>query len=595
MEDWKDLNLDSDSERIETPEPPGSGVYDVPKIPDAPMKPVGNGVYDVPKIPDASMKPVGNGVYDVPKIPEAPMKPAGNGVLDVPKIPDAPMKPEGNGALDVPQSPEAAVEPAEDSTLDVPPERPERPEIPWEGLFDVPRADAYRREPSQSPYAATGKATEARGVVDEILYEAGASAYRPQAAQIPQTAQIPPQPAENRQQKPKKKQLMGWIWLLIGLLAGFGLGFLTARLTQGKPEEPARPGMSAQSIPSEGSVSGQLRIADDAAISTMPAVVYEENVSSVVGIVAEGSSQNYWGQSSSVASVGTGFIISEEGYLLTNYHVVQGSSKVTVMLYDGRELPAELVGYDGGICDLALLKIEADDLKPVTFGSSDSLIVGQQVCAIGNPLGELTYSLTVGYISAKDRLISTDGSPINMLQTDCTINSGNSGGPLFDMNGNVIGITTAKYSGTTSTGTTVEGIGFAIPIDDVVVLLDDLQTYGRVTTQPYLGVSVQISAPVGDYPPGAYIKEVVKGGAADQAGILADDMITGIGDYEVDSYNGLVSAMRHYHAGDTVEIRIWRAGESLSLTLTFAARPSEEPTQTTEPAETQSPFGWSFP
>ena len=142
---------------------------------------------------------------------------------------------------------------------------------------------------------------------------------------------------------------------------------------------------------------------------------------------------NAWGQSSSVASVGTGFIISEDGYVLTNYHVVDGARKLTVMLSDRQEYEATLVGYDSDICDLALLKIDATGLQPVTFGDSDKLLVGQQVCAIGNPLGELTYTLTVGYVSAKDRIINTDGTPINMLQTDCTINAGNSGGPLFDM------------------------------------------------------------------------------------------------------------------------------------------------------------------
>ncbi len=538
--------------------------------------------------------PVTDNVPDVPQVTDAlPETDAAGGVPDVPPVTDAlPETDAGDSVPDVPPTTDAPGEAAAP--------------LAWENAFDIPQQNPFG---AAQPYVQNPPRWEGQGsaqpigVVDAILKEAGAQPTQPRQPS-PRPQSVTP--------APQKKKSRGWIWLLVGLIAGllvgFGVGFWSGRLAAHRTEKVEQPDLSipeetvadAPNDPEEtleDAVSGQIQQAGEAAIATLPSEVYKNNVASVVGVLSEGSATNHWGETAETASFGTGFIISSDGYLLTNYHVVQGGSKVTVMLYDGRELPATVVGYDGGICDVALLKVEADGLQAVTFGSSDDLIVGEQVCAIGNPLGELTYSLTVGYVSAKDRLISTDGTPINMLQTDCTINSGNSGGPLFDMHGNVIGITTAKYSGTTSSGTTVEGIGFAIPIDDVIVLLDDLQTYGRVTTQPYLGVTVRISAPVGDYPAGAYINDVVEGGAAFLAGMQGGDLITRIGDYPVNSYNGLVSALRHYHAGDTVEIDVWRAGETLTLHLTFDSRPSQEPAQSTEPEPTEpsSPFGWGFP
>jgi S1-C subfamily serine protease len=169
---------------------------------------------------------------------------------------------------------------------------------------------------------------------------------------------------------------------------------------------------------------------------------------------------------------------------------IEDANSVKVTLYNGKEYDAKLVGTDS-VNDVALLKIEATGLQAVTVGDSDKIEVGEQVVAIGNPLGELTFTMTQGYISATGREINTDGTPINMLQTDAAINSGNSGGPLFDMNGNVVGITTAKYSGTTSTGTSIEGIGFAIPINDVLKIVYDLQENGYVTGRAYLGISVR--------------------------------------------------------------------------------------------------------
>lgn len=304
-----------------------------------------------------------------------------------------------------------------------------------------------------------------------------------------------------------------------------------------------------------------------------PSQVYAANVKSVVMISNKVSSV----QGGMSVSTGSGFIITEDGYVVTNQHVVEGNGTITVITTDGTEYRAVLVGADD-TNDVALLKVEAEDLRPVTLGTSSDLIVGDQVAAIGNPLGELTSTLTVGYISAKERDVTTDGFAINMLQTDAAINSGNSGGPLFNMRGEVIGITTAKYSGTSSSGATIEGVGFAIPIDDVVDILDDLAAYGYVTGG-YLGVMVSDMDPeAANYygmPVGAYVQEVTQGYAAQKAGLRAKDIIVELGGYEVRNVNGLTRALRHFKAGDETTIVVYRSGQRVSLTIVLDEKPAE--------------------
>ena len=312
-----------------------------------------------------------------------------------------------------------------------------------------------------------------------------------------------------------------------------------------------------------------------------PSQVYAMNVNSVVAISNQ-STTNIWGQVSETASSGTGFIISADGYILSNYHVVEGANKLTVMTYMGDEYEAKLIGFDE-MNDVSILKIEAAGLDPVTIGSSDDLIVGDQVVAIGNPLGELTSSLTVGYISAKDRTINTDGSLINMMQTDAAINPGNSGGPLFNMRGEVVGITTAKYSGSTGSGASIEGIGFAIPIDDVMAMTEDLIAHGYLTNQAYLGVTVrdltQDTASIYSLPVGSYVDSVTEGSCAEKAGIQPKDIIIKVGQYTVDGNTTLQTALRKFKAGDTTTITVFRAGAEVELTITFDERPQDPDAQ----------------
>ena len=320
-----------------------------------------------------------------------------------------------------------------------------------------------------------------------------------------------------------------------------------------------------------------------------PGQVYEQNVRAVVAISNQSLKTNLFGQVSETASSGSGFIISADGYVVTNYHVVAGATTLTVITWDEQEHTATLVGGDSSN-DLAVLKIEGTDFPYLELGSSDAMAVGEQVAAIGNPLGELTSTLTVGYISATDRAVNTDGTYINMLQTDAAINSGNSGGPLFNMYGEVIGITTAKYSGTSNSGASIEGIGFAIPIDDVADMIDDLVTHGYITGA-YLGVMVQDvnaeTANMYDFPVGAYVVDVTDGSCAQKAGLKKKDIITNLGGHDVTSIADLTRALRHFEAGDTTTITVYRSGQEVYLEITLDEKPVTTEQQSTVPQETQ--------
>ena len=295
---------------------------------------------------------------------------------------------------------------------------------------------------------------------------------------------------------------------------------------------------------------------NDTGKTLTPTQVYQMNVGAVCGIATQVTT-NVWGQTTTSACTGSGFVLTEDGYIVTNNHVVADASEgsIVVQLYSGEEYPAAIVGTDS-MNDVALLKIEAEGLQTVTIGDSDQIEVGETVEAIGNPLGELTFTMTAGYISALDREITPDRTPINMLQTDVAINAGNSGGPLFDMDGNVIGMTTAKVSGTTESGVSIEGLGFAIPINDVMRVVYDLQLYGRVLGRAYLGVTLQdLDSEVAatyNLPAGPQIVTVTEGSCAETAGLQPRDIILQFEDREISSFTDLSAALAKQKAGDTV-------------------------------------------
>ena len=246
--------------------------------------------------------------------------------------------------------------------------------------------------------------------------------------------------------------------------------------------------------------------------------------------------------------------------------------------------------------DIAVLKVDPGEtmLKPVVIGSSAGVNVGESVCTIGNPLGELTFSLTHGIVSCVDREINLDGTPFNMIQVDTAINPGNSGGPLFNDHGEVVGIVTAKTS-SAGNGTAAEGLGFAIPIDDVMNMLKDIMENGQVTTHAYMGVSVDNASryPQTGVRSGAYLYEVVEGGPADQAGLQAGDVITMVGTTTITSSTDVTNAVgsKSYKAGDTATITYVRDGQVYTTDLTFGSTMDKPQTTATssQDGQQQSP------
>ena len=303
-----------------------------------------------------------------------------------------------------------------------------------------------------------------------------------------------------------------------------------------------------------------------------PAEVYASTVNSVVSINCSSVSSNIFGQSVQSASSGSGFIITQDGYIVTNHHVISGASSVTVTLYDGTEYPATVVGSDSDY-DVAVLKINATDLQPVTLGNSSSVNVGDSVLAIGNPLGELTFSMSQGIVSCCDRAINVDGTPFNMIQVDASINPGNSGGPLMNLYGEVVGIVSAKYS--SYSDTTVEGLGFAIPIGDVQAIITDIMENGQVTDKPSFGITAgtmteQMAAQYQiEQKSGAFVYSVNKGGAGEKAGLRMGDVITKVDSTDIASMEDLTAAKKGHKAGDTVTVTYFRDGSSHTTSLTF--------------------------
>lgn len=306
--------------------------------------------------------------------------------------------------------------------------------------------------------------------------------------------------------------------------------------------------------------------------------IYDKNLPSMVSIQAE-DAKSY--------STGTGVVLTSDGYIITNAHVVAGADKVQVVCSDNRVLDAALVGFDANE-DLAVLKVEATDLTPAEFGDSFALRCGDPVAAIGDPLGYRS-TITDGIVSALDRLITTSSTDansqtvsttLNVLQTNCAINPGNSGGPLFNSYGEVIGITTAKYS-TSSSGTNVEGLGFAIPINDVLAMIEDIMTNGYVTDKAYMGIvpntlTAQMAMQYRyDISEGVFISYVEENSPASEAGLQMGDVITAIDGKSIASYEELVAAKKGYSAGDTSTLTIYRAGKTMEVQLTWGAQPED--------------------
>ena len=345
-----------------------------------------------------------------------------------------------------------------------------------------------------------------------------------------------------------------------------------------------------------------------------PEQLYAANLPSCVGITVS-TTVNIYGRTTTSAASGSGFILTEDGYIATNYHVIEEAANdstvdIQVSLSDDQKFTATLVGGEKDN-DVAVLKIDATGLTPVTLGDSDKLVVGQSVYAIGNPLGELTFTFTDGMVSALDRLITTSSqengrtveTTLNVLQTNCAINPGNSGGPLFNAYGDVIGITTAKYTESQS-GVNAEGLGFALPINDIKTILADLIQHGYVTGKPYLGVQVtNVTEEIQRYgiPAGAVVDYVAEGSCAEKAGVQVDDIITAIDDTAIDSSSALSAALSaNYKAGDTITLKIYRQQQEMELKVTLDEKneetesnnsPDKNPNQQQQQQQPDSGYG----
>lgn len=300
-------------------------------------------------------------------------------------------------------------------------------------------------------------------------------------------------------------------------------------------------------------------------------------------------------------AAGSGVIISEDGYVLTNNHVISGADKITVYVNPGdgseeKTYEATLIGSSESN-DIAVLKIDATGLNAATFGDSNQLEVGELAVAIGNPMGQVHGSVTAGIISAVEQELTIDDVTINAIQTDAAINPGNSGGPLFDLRGNVVGVTTAKYSGETVTGATIEGIGFAIPINDVREILSELREYGRVPNRAQLGVMVGTVYSTNTARNGrVQVRDVTEDSAGAHAGLRDGDFILALDDYTVRTLSDLSAALRHYRGGQHATLTIERYGKTFRLPIVFDSKDdavqNEEPTTSTnalEPSEQDSP------
>lgn len=344
------------------------------------------------------------------------------------------------------------------------------------------------------------------------------------------------QPPQFRKKSSAGKWILGIVCAgLIGGAAGYG-GALLAQNTDSQQQS------GVNITQGQSPISGRTEAVDvtDVVDAVRPTVVEitTESVSSGNSLLGQYVSQG----------AGSGVIMSSDGYIITNNHVVEGARTIAVRTADGSEYEAKLVGTDPST-DLAVIKVEAQNLQAATFGNSNDLKVGSVAIAIGNPLGSLGGTVTTGIISALDREIVIDNETMTLLQTDAAINPGNSGGGLFDASGNLIGIVNAKQS-----ATGIEGLGFAIPISDAVDVLQELIEKGAVTSRPLLGVSLQ------EMKDGIYIMQVSQGGSADGAGLETGDRIVSFDGTEISSVAQLKQLLRKHKIGDTVTMEVERNG-----------------------------------
>ena len=391
---------------------------------------------------------------------------------------------------------------------------------------------------------------------------------------------VQPQDAQPPKKKKKfngKRVARSAVALVLAAAMGFAGGFVGAKfggsgkvvIQQVAPSSTADSASGSDSSITAASSSGSSLTTEQVADLVSPSVVVITTEQVVY------SQWSWYGQNQVESGAGSGVIISSDGYILTCAHVVDGASSITVTIGD-KDYTATLVGEDT-TSDIAVIKIDADGLTPATVGNSDSLKVGQSVMAVGNPLGELGGTVTGGMISALNRSVTIQGSSsvntMSLIQMDASVSPGNSGGGLFNMNGELIGIVNAK-----SSSSDAEGLGFAIPINDAIKVAQELLENGYVTGRPYLGITylavedAQTAAQLGVNAYGVYVVEVVKGGPAEKAGLQAGDRIVSVDGTEIASKDDLGTLMQKHAAGDTLSITIAREGQMQTVNVTLGEK-----------------------
>ena len=409
--------------------------------------------------------------------------------------------------------------------------------------------------------------------------------------------------------KRRKHLRLAALAVCCALLGGIAGGAATGLLLQGRERAAMRPAGQQTAVSggeSTGAEPSAARVASTAGELT-PTQLYERYAPCVVGVLNLSAVTDLYGKDTMQASTGSGVLLTGDGEILTNYHVVKDCTQLTVTLYDGTEHTAKLLGYEED-SDIALLKIDGSGYRHARLGDSDRLRIGTEVAAIGNPLGELTFSLTSGAVSALNREVTLSSNvTMDLIQTDCAINSGNSGGALFNLYGEVIGITNAKYSSSgSSSEASIDNIGFAIPINSVRSIVESIIKNGYIV-KPYIGVSVEdVSSEMTSYglPAGAVVRSVTDGAPAAQAGLQANDIITAVDGTEITGSNDLVQIVTAKKAGDTLKLSVYRQGQTLELTVTVAeqkqsAQASSSDTQQSQQQDQsqqqQQGGGYSFP
>ena len=391
---------------------------------------------------------------------------------------------------------------------------------------------------------------------------------------------VQPQDAQPPKKKKKfngKRVVRSAVALVLAAAMGFAGGFVGAKfggsgkvvIQQVAPSSTADSASGSDSSITAASSSGSSLTTEQVADLVSPSVVVITTEQVVY------SQWSWYGQNQVESGAGSGVIISSDGYILTCAHVVDGASNITVTIND-KDYTATLVGEDT-TSDIAVIKIDANGLTPATVGDSDSLKVGQNVMAVGNPLGELGGTVTGGMISALNRSVTIQGSSsvntMSLIQMDASVSPGNSGGGLFNMNGELVGIVNAK-----SSSSDAEGLGFAIPINDAIKVAQELLENGYVTGRPYLGITylavtdAQTASQLGVNAYGVYVVEVVKGGPAEKAGLQAGDRIVSVDGTEIASKDDLGTLMQKHAAGDTLSITIARDGQMQTVNVTLGEK-----------------------